>query len=67
MNKQLTLFFKEVGVINYANKSITFIIASFFVIVINNDLAIILSYYYQLPVIYLKLSNWLNAIIYPAI
>ena len=67
VNRQLALFFDQVGITAYPNKSIVFLIATFFVVVIHQDAIAILIYYREVPVIYLYVSGWLNNVMYPAV
>ena len=67
VNKQLALFFNQVGVRSYHEKSITFLIASYFVTIIQIDIAAILFYYGQISKTLFYISNYLQVVIYPVV
>ena len=65
VNKQLALFFKQVGMKGYLKKSIEFFIAAFFFIVIHWDVMRILGYFIEVNKIYYFVAGYLDLIIYP--
>ena len=67
VNKQLALFFDQVGITNYPKKSIESLTLAFFVIAIHLDIISILGYNFEIPKIYFCLSVWLNNLLYQAV
>ena len=67
VNKQLALFFDQVGIKAYPTKSIASLIAVFVVIAIQQDIVIVSSYYIKINKIYNYLQGWTNLIVYRAI
>ena len=64
VNRQLALFFEQVGRSGYPKKSIAVFQAAFFLIVIHNDIKIILRYFIELNKIYYYTAVWLNNIMF---
>lgn len=64
VNKQLALFFNQVGINNYPKKLITALFAAFFLIVINLDIVRICLINSEDGNIYYYISIWLYFIIY---
>lgn len=67
VNKYLNLFFNQVGVKSYPNKTIAVIIASIFLIVVNYDSLFLLKSDYQMPTIYFYLTGWLYILMRPVL
>ena len=67
VNKQLDLFFDQVGIRTYSKKSITALIAGYFCFVINWDITDIVKQYIEVANIYHTLSFFLYLIMYFAI
>ena len=67
VNKQLAIFFKQVGIRNYPKKSIAFILAAYFVFIIQFAVIQILKFYIEISNIYFWLGAFLQNIIYQAL
>ena len=64
VNRQLALFFEQVGKSGYSKKSIVVFQAAFFLIVIHWDVMIILTYFIEVNKIYYYAATWLNNIMF---
>ena len=62
VNKQLALFFKQVGMRSYLRKSIAVILVVFVLIAVNADVMLILLYFIEINKIYYYVASWLNSI-----
>ena len=64
VNKQLALFFKQVGMNSYLKYSINFLVAAYFIFVIDWKIIIILMHFIEIDEIYKYVSGWLYLIIF---
>ena len=64
VNKQLALFFEQVGIRSSLKKSIAVFIAAYILFVINFDVVRILVYYIKIDKIYYYTTVWLYFIVY---
>ena len=64
VNKQLALFFDQVGTRNYQKKLIASLITLFYVIVFHGNLILLLGFNIEIPEIYYCLSQWSPLIMY---
>ena len=67
VNKQLPLFFDQVGINTYPKKFVFGLITSFFIFVIHFDIVRIIGQYVHIPKIYYYASAWMNDLIYQTI
>ena len=63
VNKQLALFFEQVGKRGYLKKSIALFLTAFFISVIHFDVMRILTYFIEVGKIYYYVAAWLYLII----
>ena len=62
VNKQLALFFKQVGRRGYLKKSIALFLASYFISFIHKDVMRILMYFIEISKLYFYVVAWLYGI-----
>ena len=64
VNRQLALFFEQVGRSGYLKKTIVVYQVAFFLIVIHWDVMSILMYFIEVNKIYFYVAGWLNSIMF---
>ena len=67
VNKQLALFFNQIGIRSYPKKSIIFLITAFFFISVLHDVFFVLKEYMQIANTYHSLEDLLNMVVLRAV